>query len=511
VTTRPRFTWLGVCLATLLVLLACSARAADVERGRAIYEGRLDPRSANGEPARSCVACHRPSGMGNFEGGLAVPPITGASLFQAFDRDLAHFFVPSQSYRVRPAYDEAALARVLRTGLTPDGAVLHPAMPRYRIDDADVGDLVAYLRQLSARTPPGLDGTTVRLATVTTPDVDPARRAAMLETLRQFIEQKNGGSRLEVRRSEVAQRTNYMAMARKYRLWQIEHWALTGDAATWGAQLDALQARQPVYALVAGLGGAEWAPVDAFCERHRLPCVLPLTQAAPARPDLLYSVHYHAGIGADAELAAHWLQGAGATAFELRSDPADPAAQQIVRATLVGAGLTELVGSAGGHAPLVSLLPPAVHASGLAAVGTGRAVVWLPGAHALGQGDVDAALRGTREGLIVTPMLTGQVLERRLLRARTWMAAKGLADAPADVAASTLFAATVFGETLAHIDFAFTPEYLLERVEHSLENMVPWSPYPRLALGPGQRIGSKGSWVGAIRQGSIDWTWQSGR
>ena len=78
---------------------------------------------------------------------------------------------------------------------------------------------------------------------------------------------------------------------------------------------------------------------------------------------------------------------------------------------------------------------------------------------------------------------------------------------PPDVAASTLQAAIVLGEGLAHADFAFTPEYILELLEHGLENVVPWSPYPRLAIGPGQRIASKGSWIGAVEGGRVQWQW----
>jgi hypothetical protein len=58
-----------------------------------------------------------------------------------------------------------------------------------------------------------------------------------------------------------------------------------------------------------------------------------------------------------------------------------------------------------------------------------------------------------------------------------------------------------------HLDFGFTPEYLLELLEHGLENVIPWSPYPRLAIGPDQRIASKGSWIGEVREGRVEWQW----
>ena len=93
-------------------------------------------------------------------------------------------------------YDEQALARLLRTGITPDGITLPATMPRYAIDDAQRDDLAAYLRGLSARAPPGLDGERVRVATITTPDVEPQRRDAMLATtLKRFVWHRRTASR----------------------------------------------------------------------------------------------------------------------------------------------------------------------------------------------------------------------------------------------------------------------------------------------------------------------------
>jgi hypothetical protein len=154
---------------------------------------------------------------------------------------------------------------------------------------------------------------------------------------------------------------------------------------------------------------------------------------------------------------------------------------------------------------IVSLLAPHEHVPRLA--GIAQPVLWLPGLHALGSRELDAALAARPRGWIITPMRSGEALDRQLVRAREWLRQQGLAGVPLDVGASTLQAATVLGEGLVHVDFAFTPEYLLELLEHGLENVVPWSPYPRLAIGPDQRIASKGSWVGELRGGRVDWQW----
>ncbi len=475
------------------------AAPAEVERGRAIYEGRAPLSATQGALSNgACVACHRPSGMGNFEGGIAVPPIAGPMLFQPLDRDTSRYFQASSAWRVRPAYDAAALGTLLRSGRTPDGLTLPATMPRYAIGDGELADLTAYLRTLSADTPPGIDAETVRIATVSTPDADPARRDAMLATLRQFIAQKNGQSRHETHRSVQATRTREMVMYRKFRVWQLEHWALQGDPSTWGAQLDAWQARHPVYALVAGIGGAAWAPVDAFCERHRLPCLLPLVEVGAEAPNF-YSLHFHAGVDADARLAAQTLTSRGLRRVELWSDAPALAARVHEGLAQQGVAVVEERAEA-----VVSLLPPVAHAARLR--GERRPVLWLSGTHAL-DSEALATAAGLAKGWIVTPMRTGESLDRQLQHTRSWMRSRGLEGMPVDVAASTLLAATVLGEGLAHADFGFTPEYVLELLEHGLENVIPWSPYPRLAIGPGQRVASKGSWVGEVAAGRIEWHW----
>ncbi|WP_341888623.1 cytochrome c [Variovorax sp. YR752] len=488
-------------LAALLLAAAAlvqpQAKAADAERGRSLYD--------------ACAPCHRPSGMGNFEGGLAVPPITGPTLFRPFDRDTGRFFPAASRWRIRPAYDEAALGRLLREGRTPDGVILPTTMPRFDWPDTALADLGAYLRTLSSAPPAGLSADTLRIATVSTPDADAARRDAMLATLRRFVERKNGQSRQEAQRSAQATRTREMATYRKFRVWRHEHWALHGEPSTWAAQLDAHQARAPVYALVAGIGAAQWAPVDDFCARHRLPCLLPLVEAGGGPTPGFYSLHYHAGIDADARLAARALRQAGVQRVQLWGHA--PSLAGRVRSALEREGLatvadgTDDAKGANDVQAVVSLLAPPAHAARLRDAPLALPVAWLPGTHALGRAELDAVLPLTARGWIVTPMRTGEALDRQLQRATLWLRGNGLSALPADVAASTLQAATVLGEGLAHVDFGFSPEYLLELLEHGLENLVPWSPYPRLAIGPDQRIASKGSWLAELHDGRAEWRW----
>ena len=115
----------------------------------------------------SCVNCHRPSGFGTSEGGNYVPPIIGSVLFETktpnrnrMFKDLYQevqppgFWARVRQPRMRPAYDDALLARALRDGVDAGGHELDPIMPRYDLSAADVANLSAYLKTLSTRSTP---------------------------------------------------------------------------------------------------------------------------------------------------------------------------------------------------------------------------------------------------------------------------------------------------------------------------------------------------------------------
>ena len=66
-----------------------------------------------------------------------------------------------------------------------------------------------------------------------------------------------------------AQRTREMVMYRKYRVWDLEHWALSGPPCRPGPHSSTPTARRPVYAVWRGPARRSGLPVDAFCARHR--------------------------------------------------------------------------------------------------------------------------------------------------------------------------------------------------------------------------------------------------
>ncbi len=496
---RARF---GHLLAIAFAIAAATPAQAggDPDRGREIYYGR----AGGVDAASACVRCHRPSGLGSFEGGVAATPIAGRHLFAPYDRDTARFFVGQRSDRVRPAYTDSALSEVLRTGIAPDGYRLHPAMPRVALDAQVVADLAGYLRQLDARAAPGVEPHVVHLATITTPDVEPSRRDAMLATLQAFVTVRNGQTRHEPQRAVVAARSREMVKDLKFRHWQLHHWALEGPAETWAAQIDAAYAAQPVFALVGGVGGARWDAVHAFCERERVPCLLPLVDAAPVAAQSFYSLYFHRGAALDAAVAADAFRAQGIVEVEIWSDADTRGRVAAVSAALVHGGVSVRRGAASA----VSLLPATEHASRARHRGAGAVVAWLPGAREVGPEQLMIVAESAPDALIVSPLRT-VVDDATLRRTRLWLAGRRIQTPHIEVAAAALQAATALGDSLVHIDFDFTREYALELLEHGLENMLAYGPYPRLAIAPDQREASKGSYVGRMEQGRWQWTWRT--
>lgn len=107
-----------------------------------------------------CASCHGPDGTGRPEGGVLPPDITWPHLSKPYGH--AH-----PSGRTHGAFDAASLARAIADGIDPAGNRLDAAMPRYRLTQAELADLLAFLQRLGTiDLAPGLDDTTIRVATL---------------------------------------------------------------------------------------------------------------------------------------------------------------------------------------------------------------------------------------------------------------------------------------------------------------------------------------------------------
>lgn len=524
-------------VAGLTLLLAHGTLAAGPavsEGGRAIY---LDGRLASGEPlqatvqkgvalsgaAAACVNCHRRSGLGGGEGQSSIRPIAGRLLF--------HPPPPGGTGRLReqpprasdasrrPVYTRASLARALREGVDPDGRVLDPLMPRYALDDDAVDQLQAYLDGLSARPAPGVSDREIHFATVVGPGVDPDRRRALLDVLQAFFRDKNGGTRKEARRRD----TDSMRMYRAYRTWVLHVWELRGAPETWHAQLDVHYRRQPVFAVVGGLGDASWQPVHAFCESAALPCVFPDVDYPVVAGTGYYSLYFSRGLVLEAEVLARQLaqSPAGRIVQVFRDDATGHVPAQALRHALRRRGIDapDERPVSGAGAPPVEFWEGLVHGATPATL-----VVWLDPADMQGLGQLDGPPPGlanlyvsaSRSALrrpqlpepwlarlrMVYPFVLPTDRARRLARVEAWLRGRNMPLTDARTQANAFFAATLTGDAMAHLGESFSRDYFIERIEQMAETALAPSIYPRLSLGPGQRFASRGGYIVGFPQGA---------
>lgn len=485
----------GLALALLLAVLAPPA-AADAEAGRLLYEEGMFPSGApllatgvgglrlEGRHA-ACINCHRRSGRGGVEGRILVPAVTGNALFASRPSEghalrRAHSAVtllPSRHEARRP-YDEAALARALTGGVDSSGRALDTMMPRYALDDEALVALTAHLRRLGATPTPGVEPSALHLATVVTPDASPEITESLLEMVEGFSAQRADGARP----------------------WKVHIWRLEGAPERWAAQLETLYRRQPVFAILSGAGAANWDPVHGFCERERLPCVLPLVEQPPQDAQHGYSLYFSSGVGLEARILGRYLVTAGAPApWQVFSGTSGRLAGDILAGEIGGGKVRRLDASA---------LP----------ADDEPVVLWL-GVAELEQalGDLDrrgyggklfaSALLAPPEQVRVPPRLRQRLhfvsafnepSRRRALETiglLPWLERAGISPSGKRGQSEAFAACYFFADALARMRGELDRDYLLETLEQSLGDRPAGAPYPRLSLGPGQRYAAKGGMI----------------
>lgn len=493
-------------------VLCCVAASGHVvcSTGQDLFEGRhpalrdttlySDGRTPVPPEQAACVNCHRPSGLGSFEGGVVVPPIASGLLAAPYDPATTRRYSDSKQLRIRPAYDAAALHRLLTQGHTPDGQYLSGLMPRYRLTVEEAASLLDHLNRLGVDPTPGVEEAVVHFATITAGDVPAAREKELLTLMDAFFKQKNAGTRQELQRRSSALRNQHVMYSR-HRQWVLHHWRLTGPAASWPAQLDEHYRRRPVFAVLSGTGQGDWAPVQDFCERERVPCLMPVT-AYPGGAGGFYTAYFSGGAPAQ----ARWLgQTVAQEAPELVRAPwlvlvdeaADAAALgERIAHELRASGLDARTGSSWSGEPVIvsALSPQAVAARLPEADRTSPRQLYLL-AGALTPVPVKDVRGLRRDGMEVAWVTQQATAAPALARARAWWRGRDFRPTDESFAAQVLFALSTAVESLVHVDERFSREYCLEKLEHNLENMPPMTSYPRLSLGPGQRMAARSVWL----------------
>jgi cytochrome c553 len=461
----------------------------------------------------ACVNCHRRSGLGNVEGNYVVPPITAKYLMRSAADNNSDMSMPHVAgyHQGHVPYTDDSLARVLRDGIASDGRTLSALMPRYTLDDRAMADLQAYLRQLSTGPFPGVSDTDLQFATIITPDADPVARKAMLEVLQRFFTTQADVIAAETRPMKASREIKY----RVTRQWHLHVWELSGPEATWEQQLDDHLRVEPVFAVVSGLGGANWAPVHRFCESQHVPCLFPNVDLPVVRETDFYPAYFSRGVLLEADLLA-----------QFSADPARASGAQrlvqVYRRGDVGVAAAEALGAAvrnGGRAVLNRELAPDAdaHALAMALDGVGPADILMLWLRPRDLAELPARAPGA--GLILVSGLMGEMEsaplpaawrplvhmsypmdlpQRRLARMNFpygWFKVERLPVTSERVQVNTYLACVITAETLGHVLDSFVPDYLLERLEMMVSRRLANAYYPRLGLAPGQRFASKGGYI----------------
>ncbi len=518
-------------LALAVAGLAGAAWCAEpdpVAVGRALYlEGRLP----SGEPLRgvrdgatavvgreaACVLCHRRSGMGASEGQITVPPIIAPALYERFRRPgereprrAAGVGFRDFPFRTRKPYDATSLAVAMREGVDTEGRRFHYLMPRYELGDAEMAALKAYMDTLGAGPSAGVDlGGRVHLATVVTPDADPAQRNVFLQTLRACVADKRPS------RTGPAGETS----------WVLHEWTLQGPASGWEQQLRAAYEGQPVFAMVSGLGRDEWGPVHRFCDAQRLPCLLPNVDLPGDATEGVYNFYLSRGVALEAAVVAshlgeETLQPPLRRVVQLhRGEGAGAAAAADLRTALAG-GAVQVEDRVLDNAALAPA--QGTQARLFADLGPGDALVlWLrtedvarlmrraplppAGAVVFASGQLgglesiplNAAWR--RPTRLLWPVdAPGRWSQRAAFNLHPWLTRLRVAPADERLQGNTLTACAVLAESLYRTQGVLLREHVIELIESAastMGNAAATAAFPRFVLGTDQRYASKGAYI----------------
>jgi hypothetical protein len=497
---------------------AASATAGQLALGQRIYREGL---RANGEPLVAAIAaqtalagkpvacerCHRRSGFGGTEGQLVIRPITASALTGQQEIVVRAPRVKAQlGTRLRPPYSEDLLARAITAGLDAAGQPLDSLMPRYRFDAQELKAISAYLFNLSAEASPGVDEREIHFATVIQPGVLPEKRRAMLDVMRAFVKDKGAN----VRHEEARREAGNMRMSRAYRKWVLHVWELDGPSETWDAQLEAHYRREPVFALIGGLGDTSWRPIHEFSERHEIPSVFPQTDLPVLSGSNQYTFYFTRGVVLEAEVLARFLreQGRPTKIVQVyRRDEAGMAAAAALRVALganAGEALEDRVleGRAdevqwrkvldSNPGALVLWLGARDIESAQALAGPASPPVYLSFDMLGGRLREPTLLAGGNVRLVYPSDLPPR-RDARLLRSKLWLHNKGIAITDEAVQVNTQFTMTVVSDVVGHIMDSFSRDLFVERIEHVVGQTPMPSLYPQVSLGPGQRFAAKGA------------------
>jgi len=485
----------------------------------ATVQGDLKVSSATSAMA-TCSNCHMRSGLGSYEGLVLTPPTNGANLYAPllYARDLPGIVgVGEMAFEnQRPAYMDETLAAAIQYGIDPAGRSLLETMPRYDLNERDMEIMIFYLKNLSSKYSPGVTANEVRFATIVTEGVSPQDRNSMLEPMKAFVKAEWNASVAGLRQWRPE---------RTHRSLSLDVWELKGQPDTWYGQLEALYRRQPVFAILGGISYGPWGPIHQFCEKSRIPCVLPLADLPVISGDHFYTLYFSKGYYQEGEAAAKFL----ARALAL---PADKQLVQVYRederGSAFAAGFGETWKKSGATAVKTRVLRAGEATGrefwkGLASTYKDAAlVIWLGPADLAGIEELGAA-KEQPSAVFVSASMLGSALSsipdsirdftyitypHRLPgeealdvnNVENWMKYKKIPVTNMAVSSKAFFLTRMVSTVLSNLREDFYRDYFLDLFDVQGEQTMIVT-YPRVTFGPGQRYASKGCYIVTLTKG----------
>ncbi len=284
--------------------------------------------------------------------------------------------------------------------------------------------------------------------------------------------------------------------------------------------------KQPVFALLGGISSRTWGPIHEFCEKNRIPCILPITDLPEISESGWYTLYFSKGYYQEGEAAAKYL----AQVLDL---PADKQIVQVFRGDDKGRALSQ------GFTDVWKELGKAALKNRIVSAGekTGRSfwkglstaypnavmVIWLgpedvsglgslaklrerPSAIFLSSkmldGKLSAVPDSTRDFTFITyPERLPDDRQQVSVRVNRWLEAKGIPSPNMAISSKAYYLTRLLGTALVNMRDNFYRDYFLDIFDVLEDRTANIGLYPRLSFGPGQRYASKGCYVVKLTKG----------